>query len=255
MKILNFQAIYVMWLRDMKRYVRSKSRIISGIVQPFFFLTFLGLGLGSSVIIDGSSGLQYIDILTPGIIAWSIIFPSVFIGVSVLFDKRFGFLQEVLVAPVSRISIIIGRSLGGVTTAMIQGIIIMVIASILGAQIDISINLLLVLVLMALTSLFAIGIGLIIASKMEDIEGFQLIISVFIFPLAFLASPFTTLDSLPDFLRTISFFNPITYGVDGLRSVLNGASYFPLFVNFIVLIASSLFLMGLASYFFSKSEA
>jgi ABC-2 type transport system permease protein len=253
MRMLNLQAIYVMWLREMKRYARSKSRIVSGIVQPFFFLTFLGLGLNPSIG-PGGSGTQYIDVLTPGIIAWSILFPSVFVGVSVLFDKRFGFLQEVLVAPVSRISIVIGRSVGGITTSMIQGIIIMVISTVLGARINVSFNLIPAFVLMAMISLFAVGIGLLIASRMEDIEGFQLIISVFIFPLAFLASPFTTLDSLPVYLRTVSFINPITYGVDGLRAVLVNTSYFPLYVDFVVLLAAASLLMVLASYSFSKSE-
>jgi len=255
MSILNYQAIYVMWLRQMKRFVRAKSRIISNFVQPFFFLAILGLGLGAARFPGVPSGINYIDILTPGIIAMSILFPSVFVGLSVLWDKQFGFLQEVLVAPVSRLSIVIGRTLGGATNALIQGLIVLFIAIILGVSFQLSLNLILAFVFMILISFVAIGIGLIIASRMENIEGFQFIVSLFVFPLLFLSSAFSPLESLPSWLRTIAFIDPITYGVDGLRASLIGYSYFPIYINLSVLIILSIVMMGLGSYFFSKSEA
>jgi ABC-2 type transport system permease protein len=255
MSILNYQAIYVMWLRQMKRFVRAKSRIISNFVQPFFFLSILGLGLGAATFPGLPSGINYIDILTPGIIAMSILFPSVFVGLSVLWDKQFGFLQEVLVAPVSRLSIVIGRTLGGATNALIQGLIVLFIAVILGVSFQLSLNLILAFAFMILISFVAIGIGLIIASRMENIEGFQFVVSLFVFPLLFLSSPFSPLESLPSWLRTIAFIDPITYGVDGLRASLIGYSYFPIYINLSVLIILSIIMMGLGSYFFSKSEA
>jgi len=254
MKIFNYQAIYVIWLRQLKRFVRDRGRFISNFIQPFFFLSVLGFGLGSTMIPGLPSGIRFIDILAPGIIAMSIMFPSVFIGLSILWDRQFGFLQEVLVAPVSRLSIIIGTTLGGATIAIIQGFIVLFISLLLGVNFNLSLLLALVPIFMLLTSFVAIGIGLIIASKMQSIEGFQFIVSLFVFPLLFLSSPFSTLQASPELLRNIAFIDPITYGIDGLRATLIGYSYFPIYIDFAVLIFLSVLTMSLGSYFFSKSE-
>jgi ABC-2 type transport system permease protein len=251
---LNYQAIYVIWLRQLKRFVRDRGRLVSNFIQPFFFLSVLGFGLGSATFSGLPSGITYIDILAPGIIVMSIMFPSVFIGLSILWDRQFGFLQEVLVAPVSRLSIVIGTTLGGATIAMIQGIIVLFISLLLGVNFNLSLLLILVPVFMILTSFVAIGIGLIIASKMQSIEGFQFIVSLFIFPLLFLASPFSPLGSLPTVLRTIAFIDPMTYGIDSLRATLIGFSYFPIYISLTILVALSAITMVLGSYFFSRSE-
>jgi ABC-2 type transport system permease protein len=255
MKILNYQAIYVMWLRQIKRFLRTKSRLISNFVQPFFFLTVIGFGLGSASFSGMPAGVEYIDILAPGIIAMSILFPSVFVGLTILWDRQFGFLQEVLVAPVSRLSIVIGRTLGGATTALVQGIIVLFIALFLGVSIQLSLSLILALVFMVLIAFVCIGFGLIIASRMESIEGFQFVVSLFVFPLLFLSSPFSPLDSLPSWLRAVAFLDPITYGVDGLRTSLISYSYFPIYIDLVVLIVLSILTMGIGTYLFNKSEA
>ena len=249
---MNVQAIYVMWLRQMKRFVRTKSRIISNIIQPFLFLSVLGLGVGNMA--GSVHGINYIDLLTPGIISMSIIFPSVFVGLSVLWDRQFGFLQEVLVAPVSRLSIVLGRTLGGATTSLIQGLIVLGVAIALGIKLQISILTLLSFIFMALISFVAIGMGLIIASRMKSIEGFQFIMSLFIMPLVFLSSPFTTIDSLPGWLKAVAYVNPITYGVDGLRGTLIGYSYFPVYIDLIVLVFISALALGAGGYMFKNSE-
>jgi len=251
---LNYQAIYVIWLRQLKRFVRDRGRLISNFIQPFFFLSVLGFGLGSATFAGLPSGITYIDILAPGIIAMSILFPSVFIGLSILWDRQFGFLQEVLVAPVSRLSIVIGTTLGGATIALTQGFIVLLIVLLLGINVNLSLLLILVPLFMLLTSFVAIGIGLTIASKMQSIEGFQFIVSLFIFPLLFLASPFSPLGSLPNPLKTIAFIDPITYGIDSLRATLIGFSYFPIYIDLAVLIILSSAMMILGSYFFSRSE-
>lgn len=251
---LNYQAIYVVWLRQLKRFVRDRGRLISNFIQPFFFLSVLGLGLGSAMIPGLPSKITFIDILAPGIITMSILFPSIFIGLSILWDRQFGFLQEVLVAPVSRLSIVIGTTLGGATIALIQGFIVLFISALLGVSFNSSLLLVLAPIFMLLTSFVAIGIGLIIASKMQSIEGFQFIVSLFIFPLLFLSSPFSTLDALPSWLRTIAYFDPITYGIDGLRATLINYSHFPIYIDFSVLIILSVAMMSLGSYLFSKSE-
>jgi ABC-2 type transport system permease protein len=253
MKVSEIQAIYVMWLRQMKRFIRSKSRLVSSIVQPLFFLFILGSGFRVAIF-EGVS--DYLSFLAPGIIAMAILFSSMFTGISVLWDKQFGFLQEVLVAPISRISIIIGRTLGGATVALIQGVIILIIALVLGVQISGLIGLFFTLLFMVLIAFTAVGFGLVIASKMEDFQGFQLIMSLVVMPLLFLSSAFFPVTSNPT-MKSIALFNPMFYMVDGLRgSLIVGVETVntPIFNLFVVAIIC-VFMMGIGSYLFSKMSA
>ena len=252
MKSVEFQAIYIMWLRQMKRFVRSKSRLVSSIVQPLFFLFILGSGFRVATF-EGVD--DYLSFLAPGIIAMAILFSSMFTGISVLWDKQFGFLQEVLVAPVSRFSIIIGRTLGGATVALIQGFIILLIALGLGVKISGIFGLLLTFVFMILIAFTAVGFGLVLASKMEDFQGFQLIMNLLIMPLLFLSSAFFPVTANPT-MKTISSFNPLFYMVDGLRgSLITGtATVNPPLLDLLVVLVVCTIMMGLGSYFFSKSE-
>lgn len=255
MKVVELQAIYVMWLRQMKRFIRAKSRIVASIVQPLFFLFILGSGFRVATF-AGIEG-DYLHFLAPGIITMAIMFSSMFTGVSVLWDKQFGFLQEVLVAPISRFSIILGRTLGGATTALIQGFIIFFVSLALGVQFPSIAGLLLTVVTMVLISFTAVGFGLIIASKMSDFQGFQVIMNLLIMPLFFLSSAFFPISkSLPTWLKTIAFLNPLFYMVDGIRGSFTGANnIFPPVVDLLIIFVICLFMMGLGSYFFSKSEA
>ena len=249
------QAIYIMWLRQMKHFIRRKSRIIAMIVQPLFFLVILGFGLRGAML-PGMTG-DYIYFLAPGIVAMAILFSSMFTGVSVLWDKQFGFLQEVLVAPISRFSIILGRTIGGATTALIQGFIILLIAIGLQIQIVSITGLLLTIVFMILISFTAVGFGLVIASKMEDFQGFQLIMNLIIMPLFFLSTAFFPIadTGLPDFVVALSFINPLFYMVDGIRGSLTGMNnvFHPL-ADLAVLFVICIVILGFGSYFFSKTE-
>ena len=249
------QAIYIMWLRQMKRFIRRKSRIIAMIVQPLFFLVILGAGLRSAVL-PGMTG-DYIYFLAPGIVAMAILFSSMFTGISVLWDKQFGFLQEVLVAPISRFSIILGRTLGGATTALIQGFIILLVTIGLRIQISSIPGLLLTIVFMVLISFTAVGFGLVIASKMEDFQGFQLIMNLLIMPLFFLSTAFFPIAGagFPDFVVTLSFANPLFYMVDGIRGSLTGMNNIlhPL-ADLAIVFVICIVILGLGSYFFSKTE-
>jgi ABC-2 type transport system permease protein len=252
MKSVEFQAIYVMWLRQMKRFVRSKSRLVSSIVQPLFFLFILGFGFRVATF----AGVDdYLSFLAPGIIAMAILFSSMFAGISVLWDKQFGFLQEVLVAPVSRFSIIIGRTLGGATVALIQGFIILLIALVLGVKISGFFGLLLTFVFMILIAFTAVGFGLVLASKMEDFQGFQLIMNLLIMPLLFLSSAFFPVTANPT-MKTISSFNPLFYMVDGLRGslIIGTATVNSPLLDLLVVLVVCIVMIGLGSYFFSKSE-
>ncbi len=254
MRLISGQAIYVMWLRDVKRFTRARSRLIGNIVQPFFFLAILGFGLSSAAFPGIPSGFQFVDFLTPGIVAMAVLFSSIFAGVSVLWDKQFGFLQEVLVAPVSRLSIVLGRTLGGATTALIQGFIILGIASALSVRLK-PFGLLLGIVFMVLIAFTAVGFGLIVASQMEDFHGFQLIMNLLVFPLFFTSSAVYPLEGLPAWLRTIAYLNPLTYGVDGLRESLIGFSSIPIEIDLAVLIGVCAVMLTVGSYLFGRSEA
>lgn len=246
------QAIYVMWLREIKRFIRSKSRIIVTVVQSLFFLFILGSGLRT--ITTGNLGVDYLYFLAPGIIAMAIMASSMFTGVSILWDKQFGFLQEVLVAPISRISIIIGRTLGGATTALIQGFIILFLSIAIGLPISSSIGLLLTFIFMVLTAFTAVGFGLILASKMRDFQGFPLVMNLVIMPLLFLSSAFFPVTS-NSIMKNIAFFNPLFYMVDGLRGSLIGSNnvFHPL-IDLAVVSIICIVTMFIGSYFFSKSE-
>ena len=250
----DLQAIYMLWLRQMKRFLRAKSRVLSTIVQPLFFLFILGFGFNIAVF-PGMQG-SYINFLAPGIIAMAILFSSMFTGVSVLWDRQSGFLQEVLVAPVSRLSIVIGRTLGGATIALFQGFIIMIIALVLGVPVVDLQGLLLTVVIMVLLSLTAVGFGLILASKMRDFEGFQSIMSLILMPLLFLSSAFYPInDSLPGWLQVLSYCNPLFYMIDGMRGSLTGVNnvLHPL-VDLGIILTLCIIIMGLGTYFFNKSE-
>jgi ABC-2 type transport system permease protein len=254
MALINTQAIYVIWLRDLKRFIRARSRLLGNIVQPFFFLSILGFGLGSAIFPGIPSQHRFIDFLTPGIVAMAVLFSSVFSGVSVLWDKQFGFLQEVLVAPVSRLSIVIGRIFGGATTALIQGFVILAIALILGVKIS-PIGLVAGILFMVLLAFSAVGFGLIVASQMEDFHGFQLIMNLIMFPLFFLSSALFPLEGLPYWLKVIAYLNPLTYGVDGLRYSLVGFSSIMIWADLSVLIVFCLVMVSVGSYLFGRSEA
>ena len=252
MKWLDVQAVYVMWLRQMKRFFRSKGRLVTTIIQPLFFLLILGSGFRS--IATGLGG-DYLHFLAPGIITMAILFSSMFTGISVLWDKQFGFLQEVLVAPVSRISIIIGRTLGGATTALIQGFIILIIAIGLGVPVSSIFGLFLTVIIMILIAFSAVGFGLVLASKMQDFQAFPLIMNLIIMPLLFLSSAFFPVNQNQT-LQTIAYANPMFYMVDGLRGALTGKSnVLPIYIDSIVVVAFCIFMMAIGSYFFSKSEA
>jgi ABC-2 type transport system permease protein len=215
--------IYTIWLRNMKRYLRSKSRIIGSVSMPLFFLLFLGFGLNSVVQIPGMGG-DYIEFLIPGMIAMSVLFTSVFSGIQIIWDKQFGFLKETLVAPVSRLEIMLGQTAGGATTAFIQGVIILVISVFIGLNNQSIAGFFIAFGFMALIGIAFTAFGIAIASRMEDMTGFQLIMNFVVFPIFGLSGALFPISSLPPVLIPITLLDPLTYGVEGIRYGLTGAS-------------------------------
>jgi len=244
-------AIYVLWLRQLKRYARSPARIVGSVGQPLLFLIALGFGFGP--IYRRAGGGDYIQFLAPGIIAMTILFTAVFTGVEVLWDKQFGFLKETLVAPVSRVRIVFGRTLGGATVATLQGVIVLLIALIAGFRPALA-TLPAALVFAGLTGLLFTAMGTAIASVIEDMQGFQLIMNFLVMPLFFLSGALFPLDGLPRAITVIATIDPLAYGVDGLRWALIGRAHFPLVLDIGVLTGITALLLGVGAYLFTRIE-
>jgi ABC-2 type transport system permease protein len=249
----NIKAIYIMWLREMKRFFRSRSRIIGALGQPLLFLLALGYGLGSVFKAAGQG--SYIQFLVPGIIGMSIIFSAIFNGMQIIWDRQFGFLKETLVAPVSRVSIMLGRALGGATTSALQGCLVLVITFFFGFH-PYSLILIFpaILFMLLIATLFS-SLGITIASLLSDMQGFQLIVNFLVMPLFFLSGAIFPLQDAPIVLQWIARFDPLSYGIDAMRGLLINMTKFGLTLDLGVLIIFSAIFLGLGSYFFSRIEA
>jgi ABC-2 type transport system permease protein len=245
------QAIFMLWLRQLKRYLRSKSRIVGSLGQPLLFLLVLGFGFGP--MFEKSGGGNYLQFLAPGIIAMSILFTSIFSGIEIIWDRQFGFLKETLVAPISRLEIMVGRTLGGATIGLLQGIIILFLSMLFGFHPNWSM-LPIAILFMVLIALLFTAIGTIIASFLRDMHGFQLIMNFLIMPLFFLSGALFPLEGLPKALSILTRLNPLSYGVDGLRATISNSGVFGIGIDLAVLGGITLLLLVIGSYTFSKIE-
>jgi ABC-2 type transport system permease protein len=242
--------IYTIWLRNMKRFIRSKSRIIGSISMPLFLLIFLGFGLNAVVKLPG--GENYIMFLMPGMVAMSVLFTSVFSGIQIIWDKQFGFLKETLVAPVSRLEIMLGQTFGGATTAFLQGVIILVFSLFIGLTIDNPARFLVAFLFMALIGISFTAFGIAIASRMDDMTGFQLIMNFVIFPVFALSGAFFPISSLPPWMAAVTMLDPLTYGLEGIRYGLTGSSQISPVVCLAVLGGFTLAMTLAGAYLFRK---
>lgn len=248
-----FKVVYIMWLRQIKRYWRSKSRIIGSIGQPLLFLVSLGFGLGPMFARAG--GGNYLNFLSPGVICQAVLFMAISDGVNLIWDKQFGFLKETLAAPVSRLEIVLGRVLGGATIASFQGVLVFILTLFLGFR-PISLSLLpAAFGLIFLIALLYTSLGTMIASLIKDFHGFQLIMNFLVMPTFFLSGAIFPLEGTSSVLATIARFNPLTYGVDGLRHFLIGQANFTIATDFLVLGVISALLLLVTSFLFSRIEA
>ncbi len=246
------KAIYILCLRQLKRYVRSPARIIGSLGQPILFLVALGFGFRSMFARAG--GGNYINFLSPGIVSMAILFNAVFSGIEIIWDRQFGFLKETLVAPVSRTEIVLGRMLGGAIVAMAQGIIVLVICVIAGFRIQSSILLPLAVVFMFLIALLFAGIGTVFGSVLQDMQGFPLIINFIIMPIFFFSGAIFSANGLPRVMRIGLQLNPLSYGVDGLRGACSTVFAYGLTTDLAVVTVLTALLLGIGSYFFSKIQ-
>jgi ABC-2 type transport system permease protein len=245
-------AIYILWLRQIKRYFRSRARIVGSLGQPILFLLAFGYGFGP--VFQKAQEGSYIQFLAPGIVTMTILFTAIFSGIQIIWDRQFGFLKETLVAPVSRLNIMFGQTLGGATVAVMQGIIVLILTLFIGFKITNFGYLPLAFVFMVLISLLFTALGIAIASLLDDMQGFQLIMNFVVMPTFFLSGALFPLTGLPKALTLIFRLNPLSYGVDGLRSTLINLSYFGMGFDFLILTVVSSALIVIGAYLFSKVQ-
>lgn len=247
------KAIYILWLRQLKKYIRSKSRIIGSLGQPLLFLLAFGFGFGH--IFEQAGQGNYIDFLAPGIIAMGIIFSAMFAGIEVLWDRQFGFLKETLVAPVPRMYIVLGRTLGGATVALIQGVLVFIISLLTGFRPVSILALPLAFLVMFIIALLFTAFGTAIATKMRDMQAFPIIMNFIMMPLFFLSGSLFPLNGLPSALAVVVKFNPLSYGMDAIRGLLSGVYHFNLGLDLLVISTVTIILLVIATKLFENIEA
>jgi len=240
------EGIYALWLREFKVFTRERSRVVTSIINPILWIFVFGGGLGSSVSIEG---INYQVFIYPGILAMSILFTSVFYGVYIVWDRKIDILKAVLVAPLSRTSIFVGKVLGGCTDSMIQAFVMLLISFAVGVYLS-PLTFVLAIFILFLLALSLVSVGLIIGSLMESPEGFSMVVSFLVFPLFFFSGALYPLDNLPIWLSIIAYVDPVTYGVDGLRTVILGVSKFSFHVDLAILIAfaAAMFTIGTRAF-------
>ena len=227
-RMASLRAIYIIWYRDILRYWRDRWRLVASLAQPLLFLIVFGSGL-SSALSGGTTfgrGLSYIQFMYPGIIGMAILFTAIFGAMSIVWDREFGFLKEVLVAPIDRSSVAIGKALGGTTQAMIQGLILLVLAPFVGVKL----NLLTILEMIPLAAILAFGLssfGVMLASMMKSLQGFQVVMNFLMMPMFFLSGALFPLTGLPGWMTVLTRLDPASYGIDPLRRVVLSNSGLP----------------------------
>jgi ABC-2 type transport system permease protein len=246
------QAIYILWLRELKRYTRSKTQIIASLGQPLLYLLVLGFGLGP--VFQKAGGGSYLQFMAPGVIGMTVLFTSVFSGIALLWDRQFGFLKETLVAPVPRLQIMAGRTLGGASVAMLQGLLVTVVCLIAGFRPVSLAAVPLGFLFLALIAVVFAALGTAIGSSLQDMQGFQLIMNFLVLPIFFLSGALFPLENLPSVLSVITKVDPLSYGIDGLRSALIARAHFGSAIDLIVLGIFAAALLCIGAWRFSRIE-
>lgn len=225
------RGIYIVWYRDLLRYWRDRVRAIVGLAQPLLFLVVFGAGLGSSLgnafsSNGASGGLSYAQFVYPGVVGMAVLFSAIFGAMSIVWDREFGFLKEILVAPIDRSAVAIGKALGGATQAMLQGIILLVLAPVIGVKLDVG-SVLLLLPFLFILAFALSSMGVALASRMTSMQGFQIVMNFLMMPMFFLSGALFPLVALPLWLTVLTRLNPATYGIDPIRRIILGPTLPP----------------------------
>ena len=250
-------GVYTVWLRDIKRYYRDKPRIIGSFAQPILFLFVLGTGIASSFsTFGGGGGKDFLNFMFPGIVGMTVLFTSFFSAMSIVWDREFGFLREILVAPISRTSIVVGKLLGGSSIAMFQGAIILLFSPLLKIPITFVIFFK-VLGIMFLVAMTISAMGIMLASVIKSMQAFQVITNFLLMPMFFLSGALFPLNSTVKWMNVVSKINPLSYGIDAMRTViLNNPvlQLYPLWLDIVVLISVTIIVSVLGSILFSRQD-
>jgi len=245
-------AIYILWLREMKRYFRNRAYIIASLGQPLLYL--LGFGFGFGATFQKSGQGNYIQFLAPGVISMTMLFSSIFSGIGLLWDRRFGFLKETLVAPVPRLQIMAGKTLGGATVALCQGVLVAIVCVVVGFRPQSFSAIPLALLFMALIAIVFCGLGVAIGSLLEEMQSFQLVMNFLVMPVFFLSGALFPLTNLPTAMKIVTHLDPLSYGVDGLRTALIGVTHFGVSLDVLVLVCVGGLFLWLGSFLFSRIQ-
>jgi len=249
---MTVSVIYILWLRELKRYSRSRAQIVASLGSPLLYLIALGFGLGP--VFQKAGEGSYLQFVAPGVIGMSVLFSSIFSGIGLLWDRQFGFLKETLVAPVPRLQIMAGRTFGGATVAMIQGVLVIIICLIAGFRPANASTLPQAVLFMMLISVVFAALGTAIGSTLQNMQGFQLIMNFLVMPIFFLSGALFPLNGIPRGLAVATRVNPLTYGIDGLRGAFIGVSHFNIVTNVMVMVAVAVIFIGLGARAFSKIQ-
>lgn len=245
-------TIYILWLRQLKKYVRSKPRMIGSLGQPLLFLLAFGFGFGA--IFQRAGEGNYIQFLAPGIILMSVLFTAVFSGIDLIWDRQFGFLKETLVAPVSRFEIMLGKTLGGATVAAIQGIIVFLLTLLVGFRPHDWLLVPVAFGFIFLVSMLFTSLGVTIASRLNDMQAFPLIMNFLVMPIFFLSGALFPLQGVPPVMEVVIRLDPLTYGIDAVRGFLIGVHSFSLTLDMLILLIVTAVFIGIGSLLFQQIE-
>jgi len=259
----NFKGAYTIWYRDVLRFLRDRTRIITSLGQPLLFLFVFGGGLSPAMSGLGGGQIDFTSFLFPGIIAMAVLFTAIFSAVSIVWDREFGFLKEVLVAPVSRTAVALGKVAGGSTVAMFQGVIILLLAPLIGVHLSAA-QIIVLIALMLLTAATMTSLGVLIAARMHSMEGFQMMMNFVLMPMFFLSGAFFPLQNVPLWMEWLARIDPMTYGVDPIRQValrgnvpdivLDMIRLYPIAVDVAILAAFWLAMLVPAVWIFGRQD-
>jgi len=252
--LIEFNAIYVIVFREFKKFVRERSRFISAIARPLIWLFLIGSGM--SGLVSSGMGVSYMQFIFPGIIGMTILFSSIFSSISIIWDKEFGFMKEILVAPVSRVSIVTGKALSGTVISSIQAAVIFALFPLLGIRVG-PLAALEVIVISLLLSFCMSSLGIVIATFYESFESFSVIMNFIVMPMFFLSGAMYPVKMLPEVLRVVTVLNPFTYGIDALKHAILGdaaVSDFSISLDMGVLIAASVIFVVAAGVMFERKK-
>ena len=249
------EAVYAVWLREFKVYLREKERVISSFISPILWLVAFGSGIGASVSLQDPiyKGSGYQAFIYPGVLSMSLLMTSIFYGVYIIWDRKLDFLKEVLVAPVSRSSVFIGKMLGGCTDVMLQSLILLILGVLIGMPIT-PLAFLYSLLILFLISVAMVSLGLVMGSNLTNQEAFGLVMNFVVWPLFFFSGALFPVSNLPSWLLVITQVNPLTYGVDLLRGAILGVQEFSTLKDFSVLIAFSVVMMWIGVISFGRMQ-